>query len=82
VALLKSPAVTQLMNLETEQKMETTLIIGSNSFSGATFTDFALAQGGKVIGTSRSAEPNHAFLPYKWRDYKNFTFHYIYIISI
>jgi len=27
--------------------METTLIIGSNSFSGATFADFALAQGGK-----------------------------------
>jgi dTDP-glucose 4,6-dehydratase len=55
--------------------METTLIIGSNSFSGATFTDFALAQGGKVIGTSRSAEPNDAFLPYKWHDNRNFTFH-------
>lgn len=55
--------------------METTLIIGSNSFSGATFVDFALAQGGKVIGTSRSAEPNDAFLPYKWSDHKNFIFH-------
>ena len=55
--------------------METTLIIGSNSFSGATFADFALAQGGKVIGTSRSAEPNDVFLPYKWHDHKNFTFH-------
>lgn len=55
--------------------METTLIIGSNSFSGATFADIALAQGGKVIGTSRSAEPNDAFLPYKWHDHKNFTFH-------
>jgi dTDP-glucose 4,6-dehydratase len=55
--------------------METTLIIGSNSFSGATFTDFALAQGGKVIGTSRSAEPNDAFLPYKWQNHGNFTFH-------
>jgi dTDP-glucose 4,6-dehydratase len=55
--------------------METILIIGSNSFSGATFSDFALGQGGKVIGTSRSAEPNDAFLPYKWYDHKNFTFH-------
>jgi dTDP-glucose 4,6-dehydratase len=55
--------------------METILIIGSNSFSGATFADFALAQGGKVMGTSRSVEPNDAFLPYKWHDHKNFTFH-------
>ena len=55
--------------------METTFIIGSNSFSGATFSDFALAQGGKVIGTSRSAEPNGAFLPYTWHDHTNFTFH-------
>jgi dTDP-glucose 4,6-dehydratase len=55
--------------------METALIIGSNSFSGATFVDFALAQGAKVIGTSRSTEPNDAFLPYKWHDHKNFTFY-------
>jgi dTDP-glucose 4,6-dehydratase len=55
--------------------METTLIIGSNSFSGATFADFALAQGGKVIGVSRSAEPNDVFLPYTWHDHKNFTFY-------
>jgi dTDP-glucose 4,6-dehydratase len=55
--------------------METILIVGSNSFSGATFVDFALAQGAKVIGTSRSAEPNSVFLPYKWHDQKNFTFH-------
>ncbi len=55
--------------------MKTTLIVGSNSFSGATFADFALAQGVKVIGTSRSAEPNDAFLPYKWHCHKNFTFY-------
>lgn len=55
--------------------MEPILIVGSNSFSGATFVDFALAQGGKVIGTSRSAESNDVFLPYKWHDHKNFTFH-------
>jgi len=55
--------------------METTLIIGSNSLASATFADFALAQGVKVIGTSRSAEPNDAFLPYKWHDHKNFAFY-------
>lgn len=55
--------------------METILIVGSNSFSGATFVDFALAHGGKVVGTSRSSRPNDAFLPYKWHDNKNFTFH-------
>jgi dTDP-glucose 4,6-dehydratase len=55
--------------------METTLIIGSNSFSGSTFANFILEKGGNVIGASRSAEPNDAFLPYKWNHLKNFTFH-------
>lgn len=55
--------------------METILVVGSNSFSGATFVDFALQQGARVIGTSRSAEPSSAFLPYKWHDHANFSFH-------
>lgn len=55
--------------------MKPILIIGSNSFSGATFVDLALAQGAKVIGASRSAEPDDAFLPYKWSHHNNFTFH-------
>lgn len=55
--------------------METVLVIGSNSFSGASFVDFALQQGAKVIGTSRSEEPIAAMLPYKWRDHGNFAFH-------
>lgn len=42
------------------------LILGSNSFSGATFADFLAAAGHDVIATSRSAEPHDAFLPYKW----------------
>jgi dTDP-glucose 4,6-dehydratase len=42
------------------------LVIGSNSFSGATFVDYALAKGHSVIGTSRSAEAHPAFLPYRW----------------
>jgi len=42
------------------------LVIGSNSFSGASFADFALGQGAEVIGVSRSPEPHRAFLPYRW----------------
>jgi dTDP-glucose 4,6-dehydratase len=54
--------------------MDTILIVGSNSFSGASFADFALGQGARVIGTSRSAEPIPAFLPYKWHNHSNFEF--------
>jgi len=43
------------------------LILGSNSFSGATFADFLAAKGYDVLATSRSPEPHHAFLPYKWQ---------------
>lgn len=55
--------------------MDTIFVVGSNSFSGATFSDFALQQGAKVIGASRSQEPIDAFLPYKWHDHSNFTFY-------
>ena len=55
--------------------MEKIFVIGSNSFSGASFVDFALQNGGQVIGISRSSEPIDALLPYKWRDYHNFEFH-------
>jgi dTDP-glucose 4,6-dehydratase len=55
--------------------MQTILVVGSNSFSGATFADFALQLGDRVLGTSRSIEPIDAFLPYKWRDHANFTFY-------
>ncbi|MDE3060291.1 MAG: GDP-mannose 4,6-dehydratase [Pseudomonadota bacterium] len=41
-------------------------VIGSNSFSGACFADYALRQGAEVIGISRSPEPHKAFLPYRW----------------
>ena len=50
-------------------------VIGSNSFSGATFIDFALAKGARIIGLSRSSELLDVFLPYKWNDHKNFTFY-------
>jgi dTDP-glucose 4,6-dehydratase len=43
------------------------VVIGSNSFSGASFSDYALVQGAEVIGISRSPEPHPVFLPYRWR---------------
>jgi len=54
-------------------------VIGSNSFTGASFVDFLLARGDEVIGTSRSAELNPVFLPYRWTNQRpagaKFTFH-------
>lgn len=54
--------------------MSRIVVVGSNSFSGASFVDFALKEGASVVGLSRSAEPIDAFLPYKWRDHSNFQF--------
>jgi len=53
------------------------VVIGSNSFSGASFSKSALVGGAEVIGMSRSAEPHMAFLPYKWGRIKseNFSFY-------
>lgn len=42
------------------------LVIGSNSFTGASFVRHLVERGDDVVGTSRSAEPIDAFLPYKW----------------
>jgi dTDP-glucose 4,6-dehydratase len=41
-------------------------IIGSNSFSGASFARHCLQEGIEVLGLSRSAEPAACFLPYRW----------------
>lgn len=54
--------------------MHKMVIIGSNSFSGASFVDYALDKDVEMIGMSRSAEPVTALLPYKWRDHQNFHF--------
>ncbi len=52
------------------------LIIGSNSFSGASFVDYLLRNGNDVIGVSRSQEPHRAFLPYRWSEHQAaFTFY-------
>ena len=41
------------------------IVIGSNSFSGASFVLSALEAGYEVVGISRSQEPHSVFLPYK-----------------
>ncbi|MBX3746323.1 MAG: GDP-mannose 4,6-dehydratase [Verrucomicrobiae bacterium] len=45
---------------------ERILVLGSNSFSGASFVAHALGAGAAVVGVSRSPEPHPAFLPYRW----------------
>ena len=47
------------------------LVLGSNSFSGATFCAYLAQKGYDVIATSRSTEQHDAFLPYKWIEQKN-----------
>ena len=45
---------------------EKIFVIGSNSFSGATFAAHVLREGAEVIGASRSPEPVRSLLPYRW----------------
>ena len=45
---------------------KTIVVLGSNSFSGASFIASALEAGYTVLGVSRRAESNAVFLPYKW----------------
>ena len=57
---------------------EKVLVIGSNSFSGASFIDYLLRLDIRVVGTSRSPEANHAFLPYRWSGKDgSFSFHHL-----
>lgn len=52
------------------------LVLGSNSYSGATFVDHLLTKGHSVIGISRSPQQATAFLPYLWRkEPGDFEFH-------
>lgn len=50
-------------------------IIGSNSFSGAHFVDYAMDKVAKIIGISRSPEPSPVFLPYKKKLASSFRFY-------
>jgi dTDP-glucose 4,6-dehydratase len=45
-------------------------VIGSNSFSGASFCAYLLAEGVDVLALSRSPEPAAVFLPYRWQPAK------------
>ena len=54
------------------------LILGSNSFCGSNFIAHLLKDGHKVVGISRSPEPDINFLPYYWGNkltLKSFTFY-------
>ena len=44
-------------------------IIGSNSFSGASFCAYLLERGVDVLAVSRSRQPDGVFLPYTWKSY-------------
>lgn len=50
---------------------ERIVILGSNSFSGASFAAYCLSLGLELLGISRSEEPNDVFLPYKWNNISN-----------
>ncbi len=50
-------------------------VIGSNSFSGAHFVDYAIDKGAEIIGISRSPEPSQVFLPYKRKPASSFRFY-------
>lgn len=54
---------------------ERILILGSNSFSGSHFVDYALEQEFEVVGISRSAEADEVFLPYKSSEHNRFQFY-------
>jgi len=51
--------------LETREKI---VVIGSNSFSGASFVAYCFSLGIEVLGISRSPELADVFLPYKWKN--------------
>ena len=50
------------------------VVIGSNSFSGASLIKEALEQGNQILGISRSPENEPCLLPYKWTDQEHFQF--------
>jgi dTDP-glucose 4,6-dehydratase len=57
-----------------DKDVERFCVIGSNSFSGASFIAGALREGAEVLGISRSAEADPVYLPYRWGNAERFTF--------
>ena len=58
------------------------IVIGSNSFSGATFVQQLLEQGEDVISISRSAENPTALLPYGWVSSDKLTRHQFHALDL
>ena len=58
-------------------EIEKFIVIGSNSFSGACFSDYVLRNNpsAQVLGISRSSEYNNCFLPYKQSGEDRFAFY-------
>ncbi|MFC2118138.1 GDP-mannose 4,6-dehydratase [Bacteroidota bacterium] len=56
--------------------LEKIAVIGSNSFSGATFVRYLLEKGHDVLGFSRSQELEDVFLPYKWFEKRQGKFYF------
>lgn len=54
---------------------EKIVVVGSNSFSGSHFVDYALSEGMVVVGISRSKEAHSVFLPYKNHENPSFCFY-------
>ena len=54
--------------------MKKILVIGSNSFSGASFIAFAARKNFEVYAVSRSKEKSAIMLPYKWEKLDNIKF--------
>lgn len=54
---------------------KTVVVLGSNSFSGAHFVALLLDAGYRVVGISRSEEPDPVFLAFKWTAHDGFAFH-------
>ncbi len=52
------------------------VVIGSNSFSGASLINQALMGGDSVLGISRSPENKKCLLPYKWSSKNDFRFQF------
>lgn len=51
---------------QASRPLSTVAVLGSNSFSGASFVAYALEQGADVLGFSRSDEAPPPLLPYRW----------------
>ncbi len=51
-------------------------ILGSNSFSGSSFANYALNEGYLVFGISRSQQPHNVFLPYSQNKFKKNNFRF------